>query len=725
MQLWLRWAIPILLLLFGLGLRAIDPPLPAALRLKVFDFYQAIKPRVYVPVSVRIIDIDDESLERFGQWRWPRVMLADLVDRLSKAEVAAIAFAIIFSEPDRTSPARVSRIWRVTPEIEPLLGPIRSLPDHDEIFADAIRNARVVTGFVGTEGEGGKVPELKAGFAFAGDDPRDQVPSYPSFVVNLPEIEAAAMGNGSLNIVPDNDGIVRRVPLLVRHGKEIYPQLSVEALRVAQGASTYVVKVTGSDREIAFGARTGITHVKIGEFVAPTDKSGMIWLYDTGPIAERTIPAWRILSGDFDPVELRGAIVFIGASAAGLGNIHATPLSPVTSGAEISAQIAEQILTRSFLLRPDWGDGAEIIYIFVLGAMLIYAVLRLGAAWGAALMVVWLGSAVVQSWYFFSATGLLLDPLYASFMIVLLYLACSTLTYVRAEAERREVRSAFGRFLSPVLVEQLARDPSRLELGGEIRELTVWISDLESYSTYSELMSPTDLVDLLNTVYTEISNTVEEHGGFVAQFVGDAVVAAFGVPLDDPDHAEHAVASAMACCRRVDELSKTMTLPGGLRLHIRIGISTGQLLVGNIGSEHRMSYSIVGDDINLASRLEGVNKVYGSNILVNESTVLQCDSALKFREVDLVRVKGRASPVRIFEPLGPPGSQSADQDRNLAAYAETLKQFRARRFCEAAAGFEALAAHDPVARHFVERARELIDTPPPADWDGVNVLLTK
>ena len=239
-------------------------------------------------------------------------------------------------------------------------------------------------------------------------------------------------------------------------------------------------------------------------------------------------------------------------------------------------------------------------------------------------------------------------------------------------------------------------------------------------------MSPTDLVDLLNTVYTEISNTVEEHGGFIAQFVGDAVVAAFGVPLDDPDHAKHAVESAIECSRKVDELSTTTVLPSdALRLHIRIGISTGEMLVGNIGSVHRMSYSIVGDDINLASRLEGANKVYGSNILVNESTVLQCDADLKFREVDIVQVKGRATPVRIFEPLGPPGSQSTDRERILAAYAETLEQFRARRFDEAAAGFQALAADDPVAETFVDRARELIDNPPPADWVGVNVLLTK
>jgi class 3 adenylate cyclase len=290
---------------------------------------------------------------------------------------------------------------------------------------------------------------------------------------------------------------------------------------------------------------------------------------------------------------------------------------------------------------------------------------------------------------------------------------------------QRHIRKAFGRILSPSLVERMVELNQLPTQGGELREMTVWLSDLENYATVAEALAPNELVDLLNEVYSVMSDTIEEHDGFVAQFVGDAVVAGFGVPLEDPDHARHGVEAAMACCERVAELKDRLDLPHGLNLRIRVGVSTGALLVGYIGSKRRLSYSIVGDDINLASRLEGVNKIYGSTILVNEVTKDLCGPGIAFREIDLVRVKGRDSPVRIFEPLGKSEAIEEAQAQCVQTFASALAAFRERHFDAAADKFNSLAGDDPVSKAFAERAREMAADPPPPDWDGVNTLVTK
>lgn len=294
-----------------------------------------------------------------------------------------------------------------------------------------------------------------------------------------------------------------------------------------------------------------------------------------------------------------------------------------------------------------------------------------------------------------------------------------------AERTGRHIRRAFGHYLAPAVVDRLVETNRMPEQGGEIRLMTVWISDLENYTTIAEVLPPAELVELLNLLYTAICDTVEEYGGFVPQFVGDAVVAAFGAPLDDAHHADNAVRSALASDSWVRGFAETVALPQGIRLRNRIGISTGEMLVGNIGSRKRLSYTIVGDDINLSSRLEGANKVYGTTILVNEATVRLCRPDIRFREIDVIRVQGRATPVRIFEPLGYGEETNLKHVDDIEAFAHALAVYRKRRFAQAAAMFEELADRDPVAKTYVERARQFASTPPPADWDGVFVMPSK
>ena len=301
----LHLVVPLSMLALALGLR-VGAPSFERYQLDVFDVFQRLEPRAYVESPVRVVDLDDASLERIGQWPWPRTDVAQLLVNLANAGVAAVALDIVFAEPDRTSPARVLPKWPSTPETEALLNNIDSLPDHDAVLADIIGQVSaagipVVTGFSLITDETAARPAEKGSFAYSGDDPRRYLPLYRGAVVTLPELEAAASGNGSFSIAAEADSIIRRVPLLFRHGDTILPSLAAEVLRVAQGAKTFIVKSSGGSGETAFGEHTGINHVKIGRIVVPTDAQGRMWIHFTEDVPERRIPAWELFAEDFDP----------------------------------------------------------------------------------------------------------------------------------------------------------------------------------------------------------------------------------------------------------------------------------------------------------------------------------------------------------------------------------------------------------------------------------------
>ncbi|MEP4378379.1 MAG: adenylate/guanylate cyclase domain-containing protein [Alphaproteobacteria bacterium] len=391
-------------------------------------------------------------------------------------------------------------------------------------------------------------------------------------------------------------------------------------------------------------------------------------------------------------------------------------------GVYLHAFAVNNLIRGNFLrdIGPSWSALVTFLVALAMAGVTLWLTAPIAGLLTVGIWAAWAGFATMVF-----ETGTLV-PLYEPpAAATLAFAIMSAYRFMVTDRDKHLLRQMFGHYLSPTVIGQMVARKEMPTLGGEEREMTVWISDLENYSTYSELLSPPELVELLNRVYTVMTNTVEEYDGFVAQFVGDAVVAAFGAPLDDPNHARNAVTSALMCKTRVEALNDDVSLPGNLRLRNRYGISTGQLLVGNIGSERRLSYSIVGDDINLSSRLEGVNKMYGSTILVNEITKDMCGDGIVFREVDIVRVKGRDTPVRIFEPVGFEADVDDMTRSRIDAFAAALADYRGRRFTEATAGFAALAEHDPVSRGWMERAQEFANDPPPDDWDAINNLTSK
>ena len=507
----------------------VGAPTRAVMQDLVFDQYQRWKPRPYAfDRPVRVVEIDEESLKQLGQWPWPRERVAELVDKLKNAGAAAIAFDFLFSEKDRSdATAKAGQ----TP---------------DDVFAHAIDGAPVVLGSFISDAPNGAAGSAKAGFVTAGDDATKFLTPSPGALAPLSQLAQHAAGVGFLNWRPDSDRVVRRVPLILNVDGSLHPSLAMEALRVAQGASTYIVKSSNASGETAFGEVYGVLQVRNGDLTIDTDPSGEIRVYFARPDPRRSIPAWKVLALGADLSDLQGTIVFVGASAATLSDIVATPLSPVMPGVEAHAQIVEQILSGQTLRRPDWGPAAEWMATAVICAALVATTWALAPQFAALVFAAVIGAIVAVSWFAFSRAGLLIEPTYPAFSAAVVYFTGVSTLYAVKRHQEREIRSAFGRFVSPAVVARLAEMPGALELGGLQRQLTLLFCDIRSFTTISEGFNASELTHFLNEYLTPMTDAILDRLGTVDKYMGDAIMAFWNAPLDDSDHARHAVGSALA-----------------------------------------------------------------------------------------------------------------------------------------------------------------------------------
>lgn len=720
----------------SLALRVWDPSPVARLRSLVFDAYQRISPLQFDPeLPVRIVDIDEESLKRLGQWPWPRTLLAELVNKLGEQGAAAIAFDMVFPEPDRLSPANAVQYWPQASVIAEIKPELDKLPTNDQVFAEAIGGAPIVMGFIASP-HTDTLPETKAGFAHGGDDPKLFAPYYPGAAASLKVLQDPALGAGALNWIPEFDQIIRRMPIVVRVGDTLYPSLSADVLRLAQGASTYVVKSSGASGEAAFGEKTGIVKVRVGDLEIPTEANGQMWVRFTPQTRDRYLPAWQVLSGDIGEEQIAGRILLIGTSAAGLLDLRATPIEASVPGVELHAQAVEQIIRGAYLLRPDFATPAELLYILVLGLLIAVLIYRAGALGSAVLGAAAVAFVVGFSWYAFDTWGWLVDPVYPTIALSAIYLAGTSFVFLRTERERNRVRNAFSHYMAPALVERLADEPDRLKLGGENRDMTLLFSDVRGFTTISEGLDAEELTRFLNSLFTPLSNIILQEQGTIDKFMGDALMAFWNAPLDDPDHPSHACRAALRMASEMSELNERwrQEAEAGGRAYkevkIGIGLNTGLCCVGNLGSETRFDYSVIGDNVNIASRLEGQSKTYDVVTIAGPETVARAPN-FAFLELDLLKVKGKTAATRIFALLGDNTLKESQAFIDLAAkHHAFLERYRAKdwdsaealsRECQAMAD----AKLDRLYALYRERIAAFRVTPPPADWDGTAEALSK
>lgn len=694
------------------------PPVLASFRHLAFDAYQRLSTAPPAPdAPVRVVHIDEASLRELGQWPWSRTVMAELTDRLGQAGAAAIAFDVLFAEPDRTSPEVLIETAPAARReaVRQALGGVES---HDALFAAALgRHPSVLAASLHDQPSPTPFP-MRAGLAVAGDDPAPFLLNFPGAATSLPVLSDAARGVGFINWLPDNDQIVRRVPLLLRHDAEITPALSLEALRVALGASTYIVRAANASGATALGANTGVNGLKVGPLEIPTDAEGQIWLRFRPYDPSQAIPAWRVLRGEVPPETFAGTIVLIGASAPGLMDLRATPLDASIPGVELHRQVIEQVLAGRFLTRPDYAPGAELLAALLAVLLLALAAPRLGPATNAVIALVAVAAVWITSYLMFERMGELFDPVFPTLAALLFGASATTYFYQRSEQQRVGIRRAFSHYVAPSVVRQLTANPERLKLGGEVRDLTILVCDIRNFSSIAERMSAVELTTFINKFLTPLSNIVIENGGTIDKYMGDALLAFWNAPIDQPDHAQRACRAAVQIVARMTDLNRTWRREAAAAgrafedIRIGIGVNSGECCVGNLGSERRFDYSAIGDAVNIASRLEGLSKMYGLELLVSEDTCRGV-SGIAFVEVDMVRLKGRAGATRVFTVL--PAKQRAP-----ANHAAFLEAFRQGRMAEASAMLNRAEtpAFAGLYANFAERLAAAGD-PPPADWDGV------
>jgi adenylate cyclase len=720
-----------LALLIGLAaLRIADPAPVEELRVRTFDTFQRIDPRAKTAKPVAIVDIDERSLAQLGQFPWPRTRIADLVANLTRLGAVVIAFDVIFAEPDRLNPDSAADTFRNLDE--DTRAKLRALPSNDQIFADAMRHSRVVLGESGLPyviAEFDKTLPV-TGLAMLGEDPQRFMFNFPGLLRNTPVLEKAAGGRGLLTINPERDGIVRRVPMIMQAQGATMPSLSFEMLRLATGTDTIFIK---SDR-------AGIKSIGVKGFEIPTDRNGQLWIHFARNDPSIYVSAVDVLNGNVAPEKIARKLVLIGTSAVGLNDIKTTPVSRAMPGVEIHAQVLEAALTKSLLSQPPYGPVLEFGAALLLGLLVIAFAPMFGPVTLVAVGALFATLLIGTSWYFYTHYRLLIDFTYPLLSTTAIYLTLIFSSFVREQAQRRQIRSAFGQYLSPALVEQLAQSPEKLVLGGEEREMTIMFSDVRGFTTISESYKhdPQGLTKLMNRFLTPLTNVILARKGTIDKYMGDAIMAFWNAPLDDKEHQLNACEAAVDMLERIDELNKQRELEakeGGhahIPLNVGVGLNTGVCVVGNMGSDLRFDYSVLGDSVNLASRLEGQSKEYGFPIIVGSKTALAVKDKFAILELDFIMVKGKKEPEVIYAIAGREDIAQSGRFqllRNLTI--EMLACYRSRDWEGALSAIERGRKTDDA------RALELLynlyearisgyqKSPPPEDWNGAFALLTK
>jgi adenylate cyclase len=718
-------------------------PILDLVELKAYDLRVLARGARPPSPAVVLAAIDEKSLDAEGRWPWPRSKIAALVDLLSRDAARVIGFDIAFSEPDAHSGrALVDQLARQVrglaigdARLADLFEQARRQADHDLALANAIKNssAAVVLGYFFHMSEAtleyrlepseidrrlqrlaaSKYPVIASRAPDTGDG--SVVGAYRAYApeTNLDMFTDVAASAGYFSLRSDPDGVLRWMPLAIQAGEDLFPPLAILCVWHYLGRPRLTVKV----------GRRGPEAIEIGDRIVPTDEAGQLLINYLGPPKTFTqYSVTDILRGRIPAGTFTDRIVLVGATALGTYDVRATPFSPLYSGMEVHATVIDNILTRSFMVRPEWSNVFDLLAIVALAAAIGVVLPRLsplkGLGFAVGLAILYF---VVVRWLFDNAR-VWLNLVYPLVALAATYTALTVYFYVTEQRHRKKIKETFRQYVAPLVVEEMLQEPRRLTLGGEEKVLTVLFSDLEGFTGYSERYPPHEMAEMLSEYYDRVTEQIFIHRGTLKEYVGDELMAIFGAPLERADHAVQACASALAMREQRLALAAEWAQRGRPRLRARTGINTGPMLVGNLGSRYRFAYGVLGDHVNLGSRLEGLNKVYGTEILVGEGTARLVDGTFLLREVDMVRVKGRTQATRIYELRARAGvPPTPEQEKALRSYAAGLEAYRQQVWAEALALFGQVLAvwpGDGPSQTMAERCQLYRRTPPPAAWDG-------
>jgi adenylate cyclase len=620
-----------------LGIRIDNSDLVKTLRYKTWDTFQQIHPRQEVSNLVTIVDITEEDIKKYGQWPWPRHIMAMLHARIGDAGAVMINYNILFAEPDRMGSNQYLKSFPMTKETRELLQ--KSLVDTDRVFAEVIKSSGNTILLMSVKNEKDNILPTVTQIIKKGN----VVPwlwNYAGIVPPLSVLTVGVAGTGVNVTAPEPDSIVRKMPILIAIGEKIYPSMLIENVRVINKSKRIkvIAKEHGID-EVLVSRKAGI----------PVNHNAEMHINYADPKKYNHISADYILSSDFDPNTLKGKIVIVGLDAAGLSVLKYTPFG-LTTDQTITAQALDTIITGKYLLRIPQADTYEIIAMALLGLLMILLIPRTSVLLSVPLLIFMLGGISYASFIAYSNKGFLVDPSFAVLYIFLIWSHSTYNNFATQSRLRKQIKKQFEHYLDPGMVRKLQKDPSLLKLGGETRELTFLFSDIRGFTPISEKYkgNPEGLTKLINRFLTRMTDVIIANGGTIDKFMGDCIMAFWNAPIENKKHRELAVKSALEMIVALKELNIHLQAEGLPQINIGIGINTGEALVGNMGSEQRFDYSVIGDAVNLASRLESSSKTLGKTIVIGEDTRHTIETSYPFEYIDSITVKGKTEEIKVY-----------------------------------------------------------------------------
>ncbi|HEX6829738.1 MAG TPA: adenylate/guanylate cyclase domain-containing protein [Burkholderiales bacterium] len=729
----------LLLLLLGHAAQRYEIPFVNQLDAIIYDYRLRLTMPRTVDDRVVILDIDERSLKEEGRWPWSRNRLALLLDKLfDQHQIAVLGFDIVFAERDESSGVQVlEQLGRTglhdLPQYRNAVAQIAPKLDYDRLFAESMKGRRVVLGYYFSEEQGKQVqvsgqlppPVLPAG-SFAGRPVA--IVRFDGYGANLPELQKSAAGGGHFNPLPDpRDGVTRRVPMLGEHRGAYYEALSLAVVRALLGFPPVVAGIAGDSEQYA-GLEWLDVPTERGVLRIPVDSNACALVPYRGPEGSfRHLSASDVLRDRVEPGLLKGKIVLMGATAPGLLDLRSTPVQAVYPGVEIHANLIAGMLDQNIKMQPAYVMGIEVVFLLVSGLLLVFLMPVLSPFVSALVTGSVLAVAVASNVALWNYGGLVFPLASTVLLIVGLFALNMSWGYFVEARSKRLITGLFGRYVSPALVEEMATNPDTVSMEGDSREMSVLFSDVRGFTTISERMDPKELSRFMNEFLTPLTEVIYQHRGTVDKYMGDCIMAFWGAPLPDPNHARNAVLAGMAMQATLRGLQARFREMGWPEIRAGVGVNSGQVRVGNMGSQMRIAYTVMGDAVNLASRLEGITKQYGVDMVVGEHT----RSALPdfvFLELDRVRVKGKDEPVAIYQPLGEAAAAPAQAQEEARLFHQALRHYRNQDWDQAELALynlEKISPDTELYRIYARRVAYLRQHPPGARWDGVWVFETK
>jgi adenylate cyclase len=668
--------------------------------------------------KIVILDIDEKSLAREGRWPWSRHKLADLVTILTEYGAVVVAFDVVFSEPERNPVSEVNQHLsdnKIDWEIPKYW---LEIADGDKNFSRHINDMDVVLGYFFQDQINIQVGQLPPPSYTLTKEQKNRLVSIskPGYAANLALLQQAAAGAGFVSTFADVDGVIRRSPLVIRHGDALYPSLSLATVM------SYLFVNNIELETLPLGSVDVMTSIIAGGQKARTDVNGQVIIPFRGK--QKSFPylsVTDVLQKKIDSAALSGAIVLVGTSAIGLADLRATPVGTQYPGVEVHANIIQSLLSGEFPYRPEWEAGLTLSILVFLGALLSLWLPKLGPVSSVALSVLTLTTIISGNFYLWHVYRL--DLPVASMVLLTLALTLLNLAYgyFRENASRRLLKGMFNQYVPQAHIERMLSDPDAYQFTGDSKELTVLFADIRSFTTISEHLSAADLKAMLNQYFTPITKIIFDNEGTIDKYVGDMVMAFWGAPIEDEHHAQNGILAALEMQRMTKEISADFMARGLPEIKIGVGLNSGIMNVGDMGSSYRRAYTVLGDSVNLGSRLESITKFYGAKILVGERTVELCPDII-FGFVDRIQVKGKDEPIAVYQPLGLESEVTNGQKEEIERFSLAYSDYLQQNWVQATSKLVELQQDFPETKLYqvyLDRIQDLREQDLAQDWDGV------